>query len=98
MKMKINIQLKPILAFLAKYQALLVIVAVLALCGYTGYQISLVVAVTPTAANLEAAQEQQKSTAVHFDNVTIDAIVHQKNVVVAPNLNNLGTTNPFFGN
>ena len=90
--------LNKLLPLLLKYKGLLVLVAVLAICGYTAYQISVVVAVAPDAKTISEEQANITTTKIKFDTKTIDAIVHQNQVNVSTDLSGLGTTNPFFGN
>ena len=49
-------KLQPLITKLSRLRSLLVTLAIIAICGYTAYQISLVVAITPDAATLEAAR------------------------------------------
>jgi hypothetical protein len=91
-------QLQPILILLTRYRSLLMTVAILGICGYTAYQISLVVAVAPDPAAIEQEASKTSTTGLKFDNVTIKAITQQKPVNVKPDLGGLGTSNPFYGN
>lgn len=90
--------LTKVLPYIIKYKALLVLVAVLSVCGYTAYQISAVVAVTSDPQTVAEEQDKVDATRIKFDTQTIDAIVKQNQVNVAPDLTKLGTSNPFFSN
>lgn len=92
------IKLKPVLLILNKYKNLFVTVAVLGICGYTAYQISLVVAVTPNAAAVEAERAKVDTSNLKFDTKTIDSITKQHQINVSTNLSGIGTSNPFYGN
>lgn len=90
--------LNKILPMLLRYKALLTTAAILAICGYTGYQISVVVAVTPDAKTIEEEQAKVDAAKIKFDTKTISAIVSQNRVEVAPDISGIGNSNPFFGN
>ena len=95
---KVQDSLKPLLSAVIKLRASVVALAVLAVFGYTAYQISAIVAVAPDAAMIEEANSKAETSVVKFDKVTIDTIVRQNPLNVAPDLHGLGTTNPFLGN
>lgn len=95
--MKSILQLKPILVQINRFRTLLLILGIIAICGWTAYQISLVVAITPDAATIAAARKNLSDTNIRFDSKTIQAITKQSAVSVAPNLSNIGTTDPFYG-
>lgn len=96
MNLKLSINPKQLLGLIKKSQGFLVLVAVIAICGYTAYQISLVVAIAPDKATIEAEKKTAEDTSVKFDMKTISAITQQTNVAVSPNLSGIGTSNPFF--
>jgi hypothetical protein len=91
-------QFKQILPILTKYKALIATLVFIGVCGYTGYQISLVVAVAPDAATIAAEQDKVKQPSARFDTATIDAITKQQAITAKPDLSGIGTANPFFGN
>ncbi len=90
--------LKPILSTIVKFRAFLVTLVILAVCGYTTYQISGVVAVSPDATSIESANKAVGATEVRFDMPTINTIVKQNPLQVSTDLNGIGTSNPFLGN
>lgn len=97
MNMKLSLSFKPILAKLNKLRGFLMILAIIAIAGYTGYQISKAVAVTPTQESIAAAKEKLNPTSIRFDMPTIDSIAKHNTIKVSPDLGGLGTSNPFYG-
>ncbi len=90
--------LNKLLPLALKYKGLFVTVVIFAICGYTAYQISSVVAVNADAKTVSEEQAKVDAAKIKFDTKTINAIVHQSQVNVSPDLSGIGTSNPFFGN
>ncbi|MFI5240167.1 MAG: hypothetical protein ACHQUB_00440 [Candidatus Saccharimonadia bacterium] len=90
-----SLNLKTIGATIYRFRTILVLGASLIVCGYTAYQISQVVAITPTAAMISAA-ETSATPVETFDHKTIDSISQHESLNVSPDLTSIGTSNPFF--
>ncbi len=100
MNLKANISFKfdpkAILAWLLKARTLLIIVAILALAGFTLYQISLITAIGPDDTTLAAEREKVDNARIKFDTTTIQAISRQNQIITSPSLSNIGKTDPFY--
>ncbi len=97
MNLKLSKSILAIVTRLSKFRSFAILLAMLAIVGYTGYQISVAVSVTPTVESLAAAKQKLNPTAVKFDMRTIDSITQHAAVKVSPDLGGLGTSNPFYG-
>jgi hypothetical protein len=95
--MKLPLSLKPLLMKLNKIRGFVVVLAIITIVGYTAYQISIAVSVTTTEASIEDAKEMLNPAAVKFDMTTINSISRHTTINVSPDLNGLGTANPFYG-
>jgi hypothetical protein len=98
MNMKMNIKLDPkmLLKLLQRFRTLLVLLAIIGLCGYTLYQISLITAVSPDETTVAAQEQQVNADHIKFDTVTIKAIGNQTQINPSTSLSNLGKTDPFY--
>ncbi|HSH31239.1 MAG TPA: hypothetical protein VK963_01080 [Candidatus Saccharimonadales bacterium] len=87
--------MKQVLAQLMRAQVFLVALAVVALVGYTAYQISLIFAVFPDAAAVEAQQKQSQASVIRFNPKAIEAVKRQTAIEAETSLSGLGKPDPF---
>ena len=74
MKSNISFDLKPIIESVQRFKSLAVTLLVVGLFGYTAYQISLITAVEPDAAYLQANEKESAVPNFKRNKATIDEI------------------------
>lgn len=94
--LSLNIDIKVLLRALARIRLLAITLAIIALAGYTLYQISLITAISPDEATLAAEREKVDAARIKFDTQTIQAIGRQNQITASPDISNLGKSDPFY--
>lgn len=90
-----NINPKAVLAALARYRNLAVTLIVLALFGFTGYQISHIAGVQADQAYLTQQKNQRKTTSLKVNKNTIEQLKNLKSSGDTSIPVNVGKQNPF---
>lgn len=88
--------MKQALDILVKFRNFIVLLAVISLVGYTGYEFSKYIVIVPTAEQIEAERKNVSAKSIRFDTKTIDAVAQQILVPVDTTPRNVGKTDPFF--
>ncbi len=96
MNITLKLDKKALLGVLGRYRILIVTLIVVALAGYTVYQISLITSISPDEATVTAERAQIDAARIKFDTATIQAITKQTQVTTSSDLSKLGKTDPFY--
>ena len=95
MNMNLNFDPKALLASLSRYKNLSITLVVIALFGFTGYQISHIVGVQPDEAYLEMQKAKAKTTSLKVNKDTIQQLKDLKSSGDTSIPVNAGKQNPF---
>ncbi len=95
LNLNLNLDPKAIARALGRYKNLAVILLVLALFGYTGYQISHIVGVQADQAYLEQQKAESKTTSLKINKDTIEQLKGLKSSGDTSIPVNIGKQNPF---
>ncbi len=88
--------MKKIIDQLLHLKAFLATAAIIAILGFTAYQISLISVIAPTRDQVEVERKTIDATRIKFDTKTIEAVIKQNEVKVNPGTRDVGKTDPFF--